>query len=50
VREAIRAGLAHSALTDMEAHARNLEAAYVEALRQRAPEVLTSADRVLTTS
>jgi predicted O-linked N-acetylglucosamine transferase (SPINDLY family) len=50
VRKAIRAGLAHSALTDMEAHARNLEAAYVEALRQRAPEVLTSADRVLTTS
>jgi predicted O-linked N-acetylglucosamine transferase (SPINDLY family) len=50
VREAIRAGLAHSALTNMEAHTRNLEAAYVEALRQRASDVVASADRVLTTS
>jgi predicted O-linked N-acetylglucosamine transferase (SPINDLY family) len=49
VRESIRAGLAHSALTDMEAHTRHLEAAYVDALRQRAPHVL-AAERILTTS
>jgi predicted O-linked N-acetylglucosamine transferase (SPINDLY family) len=40
VRDRIRAGIAHSALTDMEAHTRNLEHAYVVALDQRAPEVL----------
>jgi protein O-GlcNAc transferase len=44
VREKIRTGLDHSPLTDMRRHARNLEAAYVEALRQKAPEVLTAAD------
>lgn len=40
VRQAIRAGLRASALVDMLAHTRNLEAAYVEALRLKAPEVL----------
>jgi len=40
VRDAIRAGLSSSALTDMPAHTRNLEAAYIEALRRKAPEVL----------
>ena len=40
VREAIRAGLRTSTLVDMPAHTRNLEAAYLEALRQKAPEVL----------
>ena len=47
VRAAIRAGLADSALTDMQAHTRNLEAAYVEALRQRAPHVIASAEAAL---
>ncbi len=37
VREAIHAGLRQSALTDMETHTRNLEAAYVDALRLRTP-------------
>jgi protein O-GlcNAc transferase len=40
VRGAIRAGLSSSSLTDMPAHTRNLEAAYIEALRRKAPEVL----------
>jgi protein O-GlcNAc transferase len=40
VRGAIRARLPQSALTDMPAHARNLEAAYLRALELRAPEVL----------
>ena len=43
VRERIRAGIARSPLTDMEAHARNLEHAYVAALAQRAPEALAGA-------
>ena len=43
VREAIRAGLSRSALTDMPAHTRNLEAAYIDALRQRTPEILVAA-------
>ena len=47
VRAAIRAGLADSTLTDMHAHTRNLEAAYVEALRQRAPHVIASAEAAL---
>jgi predicted O-linked N-acetylglucosamine transferase (SPINDLY family) len=42
VRERIRAGIAHSALTDRVGHTRALERAYVEALRQRAPDVLES--------
>jgi predicted O-linked N-acetylglucosamine transferase (SPINDLY family) len=40
VRDTIRAGLHASPLVDMPAHARNLEAAYVEALRLKAPGVL----------
>jgi predicted O-linked N-acetylglucosamine transferase (SPINDLY family) len=43
VRTAIRAGLERSPLTNMPAHARNLEAAYVEALRRKAPDALVSA-------
>jgi tetratricopeptide (TPR) repeat protein len=43
VRERIAAGLRHSPLTDMEAHTRHLEAAYVDALATRAPESLESA-------
>jgi len=40
VRAAIRAGLEHSALVDMDAHARHLEAAYLRALEQRYPSAL----------
>ena len=40
VRERIAAGLRGSALTDMDAHTRHLEDAYVRALAARAPEVL----------
>ena len=40
VRDAIAAGLRSSTLVDMPAHARNLEAAYLEALRRVAPETL----------
>jgi protein O-GlcNAc transferase len=40
VRQAIRAGLRSSVLVDMPTHTRNLEAAYLEALRQKAPDVL----------
>ncbi|MDH5288066.1 MAG: tetratricopeptide repeat protein [Betaproteobacteria bacterium] len=43
VREAIRAGLAVSPLVDATAHARHLEAAYLAALRERAPEALAAA-------
>ncbi|HET7261396.1 MAG TPA: tetratricopeptide repeat protein [Casimicrobiaceae bacterium] len=43
VRERIRVGIAHSPLTDMEAHTRNLERAYVAALGERAPEALAGA-------
>jgi predicted O-linked N-acetylglucosamine transferase (SPINDLY family) len=43
VRERIAAGLAHSPLTDMEAHTRHLEAAYLRAVEARAPESLASA-------
>ena len=42
VRDAIRAGLLRSPLIDMPAHTRNLEAAYVEALRRKSPDVLAS--------
>jgi predicted O-linked N-acetylglucosamine transferase (SPINDLY family) len=40
LRTRIRAALAHSALTDMPQHARNLEQAYVRALRERVPGVV----------
>ena len=43
VRERIAAGLARSPLTDMAAHTRHLEAAYVEALARLAPEALSPA-------
>ena len=42
VRAAIRAGIASSPLTDMRAHTRNLERAYVRALQQRYPEALAA--------
>ena len=44
VRAAIRKGLLGSALTDMPAHTRNLEAAYLAALRQKAPDALRDAE------
>jgi predicted O-linked N-acetylglucosamine transferase (SPINDLY family) len=47
VRAAIRAGLAGSALTDMPGHTRNLEAAYVHALRQKAPDALDDAEAAM---
>jgi len=40
VRAAIRAGLARSPLTDMDAHTRNLERAYLTALERRYPAAL----------
>jgi protein O-GlcNAc transferase len=43
VRERIAAGLAHSPLTNMEAHTRHLEAAYLRAVEARAPESLAGA-------
>lgn len=43
VRSAIARGLARSPLTDMPAHTRNLEAAYLEALRRAAPAALAAA-------
>jgi len=45
VRAAIRAALVDSPLTDMPAHTRHLEAAYVAALRDRAPDALEDAER-----
>ncbi len=42
VRERIRAGIAHSPLTDRIGHTRALERAYVEALERCAPGVLES--------
>jgi len=42
VRARIAAGLRDSALTDMAAHARHLEAAYVTALELRAPGLLSA--------
>jgi predicted O-linked N-acetylglucosamine transferase (SPINDLY family) len=44
VKAAIRAGLERSPLTDMDAHTRNLEQAYMEALRQRFPAALGAAE------
>ena len=38
VRNAIRANLPHSSLTDLVSHTRNLEAAYLHALAERAPK------------
>jgi len=43
VRAAIGAGVERSPLTDMDAHTRNLEQAYVEALQQRFPAALADA-------
>jgi protein O-GlcNAc transferase len=43
VRASIRDGIANSKLTDMVGHTRNLEAAYIAALRERAPEALAAA-------
>jgi predicted O-linked N-acetylglucosamine transferase (SPINDLY family) len=43
VRAAIRAGLERSPLTDMDAHTRSLERAYVEALRKRFAAALSAA-------
>ena len=40
VKTNIRAGLAKSALTDMDAHTRNLERAYIRALEERYPDAL----------
>jgi protein O-GlcNAc transferase len=47
VRAQIRAGLAHSPLTDLPAHARNLEAAYLSALAAKAPDALAAAGVVV---
>ena len=44
VRAAIRAGIERSPLTDMDAHTRNLEQAYTEALRERFPAALGAAE------
>ncbi len=43
VRGAIRGGLEHSVLTDMVAHTRHLEAAYLRAIAERAPEAKAGA-------
>lgn len=42
VKAAIRAGLQRSVLTDMDAHTRNLEQAYLQALEQRYPAALAA--------
>ena len=42
VRAAIRERIASSPLTDMAAHTRNLESAYLAALRERSPEVVAA--------
>jgi protein O-GlcNAc transferase len=44
VRAAIRAGLERSPLTDMVAHTRHLERAYLQALEQRYPAALAASD------
>ena len=41
VKASIRAGLSASPLTDMDAHARNLERAYLTALELRYPAALS---------
>jgi protein O-GlcNAc transferase len=43
VQDAIRAGLARSPLTDMPAHTRHLEQAYLQALERRYPAALAAA-------
>jgi protein O-GlcNAc transferase len=45
VRARIRAGIAHSPLTDMTAHTRALERAYLAALAAKAPEALADAEQ-----
>jgi len=47
VRAQIRAGIAHSTFTDLPAHARNLEAAYLSALAAKAPDALAAAGLVV---
>jgi predicted O-linked N-acetylglucosamine transferase (SPINDLY family) len=42
VRAAIRSAVEHSALTDMDAHTRHLEQAYLQALEQRYPAALNA--------
>jgi predicted O-linked N-acetylglucosamine transferase (SPINDLY family) len=42
VRDRIAQGLAHSPLTDMDLHTRNLERAYVAALAHAAPEAMAA--------
>ena len=42
VSRRIAAGLADSPLTDMVAHTRHLESAYIDALARAAPEVLAA--------
>ena len=49
VRGRIAQGLAHSPLTDMDMHTRNLERAYVAALARAAPEALAAADAIVAT-
>ncbi len=43
VRDSIRAQVGHSVLTDAVAHTRNLEAAYLRAINERAPGVVAGA-------
>jgi predicted O-linked N-acetylglucosamine transferase (SPINDLY family) len=43
VRQAIRRGLQRSPLTDMDAHVRHLEQAYLHALEERSPAALAAA-------
>jgi predicted O-linked N-acetylglucosamine transferase (SPINDLY family) len=43
VRRAIRSGLKRSPLTDMDAHVRHLEQAYLHALERRSPAALAAA-------
>jgi predicted O-linked N-acetylglucosamine transferase (SPINDLY family) len=42
IKAAIRAGLQRSPLTDMDAHTRHLEQAYLQALEQRYPAALAA--------
>ncbi|HEY3179796.1 MAG TPA: tetratricopeptide repeat protein [Casimicrobiaceae bacterium] len=49
VRASIRAGISHSPLTDMQTYTRNLEAAYIDALRLKAPSALSAASVVAAT-
>ena len=49
VRDRIAQGLAHSPLTDMDLHTRNLERAYVAALAHAAPEALAAVQAMVAT-